>query len=111
MRLDGSTLGSRIAKGAVWFLLDSFFAILVGSSSGNQGYHEPGFSQNTIGMYGPLGGFGLGVTVNKYVAEFKGRFPTRTRCNSESHKCVPLKECFTQAENTITLQLWAFRFL
>jgi len=36
---------------------------------------ELGIIQNTIGMFGTLAGFGMGLTANKHVAEFKRTDP------------------------------------
>jgi len=44
---------------------------------GTQEYGELGIIQNTIGMFGTLAGFGMGLTANKYVAEFKHIDPAR----------------------------------
>ncbi len=79
-RVEASPLGSRLARGAFWSLAGSFIsrglellaAILVGRMV-RQGpcMAVPGIIQNTIGMFGTLAGFGMGLTANKHVAEFK----------------------------------------
>jgi len=78
-------LDYRLAKGALWSLAGSLIsrglglvsAILVGRMLGKQEYGELGIIQNTIGMFGTLAGFGMGLTANKYVAEFKRPEPAR----------------------------------
>jgi O-antigen/teichoic acid export membrane protein len=84
-RIETSPLGYRLAKGAFWSLAGSLIsrglgllsAILVGRMLGKQEYGELGIIQNTIGMFGTLAGFGMGLTANKYVAEFKRTNPAR----------------------------------
>jgi len=84
-RIEDSPLGYRLAKGAFWSLTGSLIsrglgllsAILVGRMLGKQEYGELGMIQNTIGMFGTLAGFGMGLTANKYVAEFKRTDPAR----------------------------------
>ena len=84
-RIEASPLGYRLAKGAFWSLAGSLIsrglgllsAILVGRMLGKQEYGELGIIQNTIGMFGTLAGFGMGLTANKYVAEFKRTDPVR----------------------------------
>jgi O-antigen/teichoic acid export membrane protein len=84
-RIEASPLGYRLAKGAFWSLsgalisrgLGLLSAILVGRMLGKQEYGELGIIQNTIGMFGTLAGFGMGLTANKYVAEFKRTDPDR----------------------------------
>jgi O-antigen/teichoic acid export membrane protein len=84
-RIETSPLGYRLAKGAFWSLSGSLFArglgllsaILVGRILGKREYGELGIIQNTIGLFGTLAGFGMGLTANKYVAEFKRKDPKR----------------------------------
>ena len=85
-RIEASPLGYRLARGAFWSLAGSLIsrglgllsAILVGRMLGKQEYGELGIIQSTIGMFGTLAGFGMGLTANKYVAEFKRTDPART---------------------------------
>jgi O-antigen/teichoic acid export membrane protein len=84
-RIEASPLGYRLAKGAFWSLAGSLIsrglgllsAILVGRMLGKQEYGELGIIQSTVGMFGTLAGFGMGLTANKYVAEFKRTDPDR----------------------------------
>ncbi len=84
-RLEASPLGYRLARGAFWSLAGSFIsrglgllaAILVGRMLGRDDYGALGIIQNTIGMFGTLAGFGMGLTANKHVAEFKRSDPAR----------------------------------
>jgi len=84
-RIEASPLGSRLARGAFWSLAGSLIsrglgllsAILVGRLLGKEGFGELGIIQNTIGMFGTLAGFGMGLTANKHVAEFKRTDPAR----------------------------------
>jgi O-antigen/teichoic acid export membrane protein len=84
-RIEASPLGYRLAKGAFWSLAGSLIArglgllsaVLVGRMLGKHEYGELGIIQITIGMFGTLAGFGMGLTGNKYVAEFKRTNPIR----------------------------------
>ena len=84
-RVEASPLGRRLARGAFWSLAGSLIsrglglvsAILVGRMLGRDDYGALGIVQNTIGMFGTLAGFGMGVTANKHVAEFKLADPAR----------------------------------
>ena len=84
-RVEASPLGYRLARGAFWSLAGSFIsrglgliaAILVGRMLGKDDYGALGIIQNTIGMFGALAGFGMGLTANKHVAEFKRADPAR----------------------------------
>ncbi len=84
-RVEASPLGTRLARGAFWSLAGSFIsrglgllaAILVGRMLGKDDYGALGIIQNTIGMFGTLAGFGMGLTANKHVAEFKRSDPAR----------------------------------
>ena len=44
---------------------------------GKEEFGELGIIQATIGMFGTLAGFGMGLTANKHVAEFKHTDPAR----------------------------------
>jgi O-antigen/teichoic acid export membrane protein len=84
-RIEASPLGYRLAKGAFWSLAGSLIsrglgllsAIIVGRILGKDDYGALGIIQNTIGMFGTLAGFGMGLTANKHVAEFKRTDPAR----------------------------------
>ena len=84
-RIEASPLGYRLAKGAFWSLAGSLIsrglgllsAIIVGRMLGKDDYGALGIIQNTIGMFGTLAGFGMGLTANKHVAEFKRADPER----------------------------------
>ena len=84
-RIEASPLGYRLARGAFWSLAGSVIsrglgllsAIIVGRMLGKDDYGALGIIQNTIGMFGTLAGFGMGLTANKHVAEFKLTDPAR----------------------------------
>lgn len=84
-RLKASPIGYRLARGAFWSLSGSMLtrglallsAILVGRLLGKKEFGELGIIQNTVGMFGALAGCGMGLTANKYVAEFKRTDPSR----------------------------------
>ena len=43
---------------------------------GKEAFGEPGIIRSTVGVFGTLAGFGLGLTATKHIAEFR-------RCNPE----------------------------
>src|SRR5437879_2227347 len=77
-RVEASPLAYRLARGTFWSLAGSLIsrglgllsAILVGRILGKEEFGELGIIQSTIGMFGTLAGFGMGLTANKHVAEF-----------------------------------------
>jgi O-antigen/teichoic acid export membrane protein len=50
---------------------------LVARLLGKHDYGQLGMVQNTTGMFGIFAGFGMGLTANKHVAEFKRQEPAR----------------------------------
>ena len=84
-RVEASPLGGRLARGAFWSLAGSLVSrclglvsvVLVGRIIGRVEFGEFGVIQNTIGMFGVVAGFGMGITANKHVAEFKRNDPAR----------------------------------
>ena len=84
-RIEASPLGTRLARGAFWSLAGSLIsrglgllsAIIVGRLLGKEDFGELGIMQNTIATFGVLAGFGMGLTSNKHVAEFKHTDPVR----------------------------------
>jgi O-antigen/teichoic acid export membrane protein len=81
----GSPLAARLARGAFWSIAGSLISrglgfassILVARLLGKESFGELGIIQNTISMFGMLAGFGMGLTANKHVAEFKESDPAR----------------------------------
>lgn len=84
-RVEASPLGGRLARGAFWSLSGSLIsrslglisAVLIGRILGKVEFGEFGVIQNTIGMFGVVAGFGMSITANKHVAEFKRTDPER----------------------------------
>ena len=78
-RLSGSPIMYRLARGAFWSLvggvISRLFAVLssiiIARLLGKENFGELGMVQSTIGMLGVLGGFGLGTTATKYIAQFQ----------------------------------------
>lgn len=78
-RLKNSPVAYRLARGAFWSLvggaISRIFAVLssiiIARLLGREGYGEMGMVQSTIGMLAVLGGFGLGTTATKYIAQFR----------------------------------------
>jgi O-antigen/teichoic acid export membrane protein len=64
--------GAVISRGLMLLAL-----ILVARMLGKTGYGQLGMIQSTVGMFGVLAGFGLGLTATKHVAEFRKSDPLR----------------------------------
>ena len=73
----------RLAHGAIWSLIGLVASralalpasMLIARALGSHGFGSFGVIQNTIGMFGILAGFGLGLTCTKYLAEFRIKDP------------------------------------
>lgn len=84
-RIEASAIGSRLAKGAFWSLagaglsrgLALLASILVARMLGKTTFGQLGMIQSTVGMFGVLAGFGLGLTATKHVAQFRRSDPMR----------------------------------
>lgn len=80
-----SPIGKRLLNGVLWSMVGTvalrglmFFSMaLIARILGKTIYGEFGMIQATIGMFGVLSGFGLGITANKYIAEFRHKSPMR----------------------------------
>jgi O-antigen/teichoic acid export membrane protein len=79
------TLRARVASGATWVLLGmgasqvaaALSSVVIARMLGKETFGEFGMVRNTIMMFGALAGLGLGITTNKFVAEFRDRDPRR----------------------------------
>ncbi len=79
------TLRARVASGATWVLLGmgasqvlaALSSIIIARVLGKETFGEFGMVRNTIMMFGTLAGLGLGLTTNKFVAEFRDSDPPR----------------------------------
>ena len=75
---EGSLRG-RLAGGAYWSLLGAFFTqgfrlityVFVARILGRMGFGEYGMVLSSVALFAGLGGFGLGISVSKHVAEFR----------------------------------------
>lgn len=84
-KVESSDVGSRLVKGVFWTMAGSIISrglmlcatILVARLLSKTVYGELGMIQSTVGMFGDLAGFGLGLTATKHVAEFRQRDPDR----------------------------------
>jgi O-antigen/teichoic acid export membrane protein len=80
-----STLSRRIARGAFWSTAGSIVSrglgllawILVGRILGKTGFGELGSLQATLGFFGTLATFGIGIAATKFVAEYRATDPDR----------------------------------
>jgi O-antigen/teichoic acid export membrane protein len=84
-RIERSPIGYRLARGMFWSMAGAVISrglmmvasIAVARMLGKVGFGELGMIQSTVGMFGVLAGFGLGLTATKHVAEFRGSDPER----------------------------------
>jgi len=84
-RLRSSPIGYRLAQGVFWSFSGSLVSrglnllafILVARVLGKIGFGEFGIIQSTLGMFAVFAGFGLGLTANKHVAEYREKYPDR----------------------------------
>ena len=84
-RLEASPIGVRLARGVFWSLAGTLISrgltlastVVVARILGKTVYGELGMIQSTVGMFGVLAGFGLGLTATKHVAEFRHSDPAR----------------------------------
>lgn len=79
LRLEGSTLGARFARSALWSLtgtsgyqgLAILSLVLAARLLGGAEFGRLAMIQSTVGMFGVFGAVGLGVTATKYVAQYR----------------------------------------
>lgn len=84
-RIEASPVGYRLAKGAFWSLLGAVISrglalvssVVVGRMLSAHGFGELGMLQSTVGVFGTVAGFGLGMSATKHVAEFRRSDPNR----------------------------------
>lgn len=84
-KLESSPIGLRLARGAFWALAGTTLSRGLGLASsilaarilGKLNYGELGIIQNTVGMFGTLAGFGMGLTATKFIAEFRTTDPAK----------------------------------
>lgn len=84
-KIEASDVGSRLARGVFWAMAGSVISrglmlcatVLVARMLGKTVYGELGMIQSTVGMFGVLAGFGLGLTATKHVSEFRQGDPER----------------------------------
>jgi len=84
-RIEASKTGLRLVHGIFWSTVGSVISrgltlcatVLVARMLGKTVFGELGMIQSTVGMLSIFAGFGLGVTTNKHVAEFRENNPER----------------------------------
>jgi O-antigen/teichoic acid export membrane protein len=84
-RVEASPTSGRLVRGAFWAVAGTMISRFLGLASsifaarivGKLHYGELGMLQNTVGMFGILAGFGMGLTATKYVAEFRTKDPAK----------------------------------
>lgn len=108
-RITRSTLFARFIKGAFWVLLGAIlsrvFTLLASVAAarmlGKLGFGQFGMIQSTIGMFGTLAGFGLGLTAAKYVAE------SRHQDTAAASRVITLSSVFALFSGfVLALALW-----
>jgi O-antigen/teichoic acid export membrane protein len=80
------SLRERLTLGAFWSLAGAVISrgfllaasVVCARFLGKQGFGALGMIQSTAGMFGIVGGLGLGLTATKYVSEFRWQDSTRT---------------------------------
>ena len=80
LRLKGSPVAKRIAKGTLWSVAGTAASrvlvlvamILVARALGKVSFGEFGLVQATLGVAGLMAGLGLGSTATRFVAQFAG---------------------------------------
>jgi O-antigen/teichoic acid export membrane protein len=80
------SLRERLTFGAFWSLCGAVISrgfllaasIVCARFLGKEGFGALGMIQSTAGMFGIVGGLGLGLTATKYVSEFRRQDPLRT---------------------------------
>lgn len=83
--LQGGTLRARFASGAMWLLIGAglsqlllaLSSIVIARVLGKEVFGEFGMVRSTVMMFGTVAGLGLGITTNKYIAEFRDSDPAR----------------------------------
>lgn len=84
-RLQRSPIAYRLARGTFWSLAGAVISrglmlaasVVVARILGKGGFGELGIIRSTVGMFGVLAGFGLGLTSTKHIAEFRDEEPER----------------------------------
>jgi O-antigen/teichoic acid export membrane protein len=84
-RLDFAPLTRRLAHGAGWSLLGAVVSralvapigILLARSMGREQFGELAIIYSSVELFAVFGGFGLGVTAVKHIAEFRSKDPVR----------------------------------
>lgn len=84
-RALNSPIGKRLIRGTAWSLAGSVAsrtisllgAVAIARVLGREGLGELGIIQNTVGIFGMMAGFGMGITATKHIAEFRRIDPSR----------------------------------
>lgn len=85
-KVAGSSIGSRIAKGAFWSLTGSVVSqglmllssIVIARILGKTEFGELGMIRSTVNMFTVFASFGLGLTATKYIAEYREKDKVKT---------------------------------
>src|SRR5262245_51457817 len=83
--LPHGSLRRRLVGGAIWSTISSIIAqgssavasIITARLLGRSIYGELGMVRSTVGLFDAIAVMGLGITANKYVAEFRRSDPAK----------------------------------
>lgn len=83
VRVSSDGIGARLFRGTIWSLTGAVLSraagvlstILVARILGVEDYGTLGIVQASAGMFGVVGGFGMGLTATKFVAERRKKDP------------------------------------
>lgn len=110
-RLQRSSIGSRLARGALWSLTGTAFlrvftlaaSVITGRVLGKATYGELGVLTSTLVTFQAFAGLGLAMTATKYVAELRWKDPARTG------RILALSTVLSAATGVLaTAVLWGF---
>lgn len=84
-RLNRTPVVRRLARGAFWTLAGTLatraltipVSIILARSMGPSHYGELGIINSSVDLFTVFAGFGLGLTANKYIAEYRTKDPVR----------------------------------
>ena len=85
MRMESSSLGSRLVRGTFWMVMGAVISRLLGLLGsiilarilGKVSFGEFGIIQSTVGVFGTFAGMGIGLAATKHVAEYRVSQPIR----------------------------------
>jgi len=118
-RIQHSSIGRRLARGMFWSVAGALSSRVVGLVAsiivarilGRRVFGELGVVQSTINMYTTFAQFGLGMTVTKYVAEFRKTDPERAGRTIAMSAILAVASGCTVGLVMVATSAWAARVL